>query len=396
MKKYRLAYFVSHPIQYQAPLLRKLAKHPHIDLEVFFLSDFSIQSYIDPGFGQKVSWDVTLTDGYTHSFLPKIRESGRLSFANPIVYGVEHALKKKRWDAVWFHGYAHYAMIYGILRAFQLKIPVLFRAESNLTCTSKGPLKNLLIKSLVRRAAGLLWISSDNRDYYKYYGAKNEQLFFTPYAVDNTFFQNKAAIDEDQKKAFRFKIGLTQDLPVILYASKMIPRKNALLLFEAFRKIAQAQGSAPAYLVYIGDGEQRPAIEKRIKKTNLGHCIKLLGFKNQSELPAYFSLSDIFVLPSEKEPFGLIINEVMNAGKAIITTREVGAARDLVRDEKNGFVTEAGNLMSLRRALEKALMDQDRLQAMGQQSLRHIQAWSYQEDLTGILECLDHIGAKLQ
>lgn len=396
MNKKQLAYFVSHPIQYQAPLLKKLAEHPQIDLEVFFLSDFSLKSYTDTGFAQEVSWDVALTEGYKYSFLPKVREAGRLSFTNPIVFGVEDALKKRKWDAVWFHGYAHYALAYGIFRSFQLKIPVLFRAESNLTCTSRKPIKNSLIKYLVKNVAGLLWISSDNKDYYKHYGAKSEQLFFTPYAVDNAFFQSKSSIGEGLKQTLRCEIGLTQDLPIILYASKMIPRKNALMLFDAFKEIALQDESPPAYLVYVGDGEQRTEIEKRIDKSNLGDYVKLLGFKNQSELPTYFSLADVFVLPSEKEPFGLIINEVMNAGKAIITTREVGAARDLVQDGQNGFIIEADNLLSLKNALKKAIINRDILRAMGQESLRKIQTWSYDEDVTGILNCLYHIGDNRQ
>ncbi len=63
-KKVRLAYLVSHPIQYQAPLLRRIAQEPDIDLTVFFGSDFSLRSYQDEGFGVDVKWDVPLLDGY--------------------------------------------------------------------------------------------------------------------------------------------------------------------------------------------------------------------------------------------------------------------------------------------------------------------------------------------
>ena len=65
----RLAYFVSHPIQYQAPLLRRIASEPDIDLKVFFSSDMSVRGHIDPGFGVNVKWDVPLLAGYRHEFL---------------------------------------------------------------------------------------------------------------------------------------------------------------------------------------------------------------------------------------------------------------------------------------------------------------------------------------
>ena len=63
-KKVRLAYLVSHPIQYQAPLLRRIAQEPDIELTVFFGSDFSVRDYQDKGFGVEVKWDVPLLDGY--------------------------------------------------------------------------------------------------------------------------------------------------------------------------------------------------------------------------------------------------------------------------------------------------------------------------------------------
>ncbi len=63
----RVAYFATHPIQYQAPLLRYLAADPQIDLEVFFYSDFSLHEHFDPGYGVEFKWDVPLVQGYNHS-----------------------------------------------------------------------------------------------------------------------------------------------------------------------------------------------------------------------------------------------------------------------------------------------------------------------------------------
>ncbi len=59
----RLAYLVSHPIQYQSPLLRRIAREPEIDLTVFFGSDFSVKGYNDKDFGVEVKWDVRSAGG---------------------------------------------------------------------------------------------------------------------------------------------------------------------------------------------------------------------------------------------------------------------------------------------------------------------------------------------
>ncbi len=73
MKKVRLAYLVTHPTQYQAPLLRRIAQEPDIDLTVFFCSNFSIREFVNTGFGCVIKWDVPLLDGYNYEFLPAMK-----------------------------------------------------------------------------------------------------------------------------------------------------------------------------------------------------------------------------------------------------------------------------------------------------------------------------------
>ena len=64
-RRVRLAYLVSHPIQYQAPLLRRIAREPDIDLTVFFGSDLSVRAYRDEGFGVDIAWDTPLLEGWS-------------------------------------------------------------------------------------------------------------------------------------------------------------------------------------------------------------------------------------------------------------------------------------------------------------------------------------------
>src|SRR5580658_7219015 len=91
--KIRLAYLVSHPIQYQAPLLRRIAQEPDIDLTVLFGSDFSVRGYRDEGFGVGVKWDVPLLEGYHSEFLPVLRDKATVSVTSPINRGIASRLK---------------------------------------------------------------------------------------------------------------------------------------------------------------------------------------------------------------------------------------------------------------------------------------------------------------
>src|ERR1700733_2920968 len=108
--KVRLAYLVSHPIQYQAPLLRRIAQEPDIDLTVFFGSDFSVRGYKDEGFGVGVKWDVPLLDGYRHEFLPVLRDDANPGVMSPLNYGIFSRLRGSKdaagFDVLWVHGYS--------------------------------------------------------------------------------------------------------------------------------------------------------------------------------------------------------------------------------------------------------------------------------------------------
>ncbi len=131
--KVRLAYLVSHPIQYQAPLLRRIAQEPDIDLTVFFGSDFSVRGYQDEGFGVDVKWDVPLLDGYRYEFLPALRDNGTQTVTTPLNHGILSRLRGQGgsppFDVLWVHGYAMVNAIAWNACGEVLGIPVLLRGD---------------------------------------------------------------------------------------------------------------------------------------------------------------------------------------------------------------------------------------------------------------------------
>src|SRR2546422_6715773 len=105
---FRLAYIVTHPIQYQAPLLRLLAQSTEIELKVFFLSDFSLREHYERSFNASFKWDVPMTEGYTWELLPRwgVGPSKPLRPHWP-VRGLKLRLREGNFDAVWVHGWGH-------------------------------------------------------------------------------------------------------------------------------------------------------------------------------------------------------------------------------------------------------------------------------------------------
>jgi glycosyltransferase involved in cell wall biosynthesis len=389
----RLAYLVSHPIQYQAPLLRLLAREPQIHLKVFFGANI-VEGFRDPGFGTAVKWDVPLLEGYDHEFLPALA-SREITSVRPLNWGIGRRLKQGAFDVLWVHGYTRLASLSGILAAKRLGLKVMVRDEANggaaRRSVARAGARRLFYAALARVADAFLAIGTLNREYYRRHGIAADRIFSVPYAVDNAFFRERAIDAGRRREELRRELGLTAVRPVILFSGKLVPRKGPMLLAEAYKQLSRDGRSEPEpYLLFAGDGELRGAIEKMA--ADLGwRSMRVLGFKNQTELPALYDLCDLFVLPSFYEPWGLVVNEVMNAGRPVIVSDKVGCWPDLVKPDVNGGVFPAGDGQALARVMARMLADRGGLLRMGEASRGVIGKWSFNEDLAGIRSALAHV-----
>jgi glycosyltransferase involved in cell wall biosynthesis len=395
-RRVRLAYLVSHPIQYQAPLLRRIAQEPDIDLTVFFGSDFSVRGYRDEGFGVGVKWDVPLLDGYKHEFLPRLRDGQDVGVMTPLNRGIVSRLRGRGgelpFDALWVHGYASANSMHGMIAAKALGIPVLLRAESWLRDRGRSgvmlTLKNLFFAGLKLMVDGVLPIGTLNAEYWRHYFGDDVPQFLMPYAVDNGYFAQRAREAQAGRKSLRAELGIDPARPVILFASKLQARKHCDHLIGAYARLSPAPGTEPnPYLVIVGDGEERAALEQQAAATGF-NSIRFCGFRNQSELPRFFDLATVLVLPSRHEPWGLIVNEGMNAARPAIVSDDVGSGPDLIENGVNGCIYPVGDVDALTNALRRVLDVPGAAAAMGQRAFERIQSWGFEEDVKGLRRAL--------
>lgn len=393
IRKVKLAYLVSHPIQYQAPLLRRIAQEPDIELTVFYGSDFSVRGYKDEGFGGVgVKWDIPLLEGYRHEFLPALRDNATVSVARPLNYGIFNRLRGRRgeapFDVLWVHGYATVNSLHAMLAAKSLAIPVLIRGDMWLKdrprSRAKLALKTFFFQILKHLVDGVLSVGTLNEAYWRHHLGADFPQFMMPYAVDNDYFQERSRIAPERRKELLDELNLDPTRPVILFASKLQSRKRCEDLLEAYKNLSPAPGIEPhPYLLIVGDGEERAALEKRAAESGFSG-IRFCGFRNQSELPRFFDIATVFVLPSRHEPWGLIVNEVMNAGRAVIVSDDVGCQPDLITDGIEGCVFPVGNVEALTAALRRVLATPETAAQMGQRGLEHIRTWSFEQDIQSL------------
>jgi glycosyltransferase involved in cell wall biosynthesis len=387
-----VAYVAPHPIQYQAPLLRRLAACGELDLQAFFLSDFSVREHHEADFNRSVHWDVPLTEGYASEVLPRWL-AGKADRPRPgwPVRGLRKRLRAGRYDAVWVHGWGHLGLRQAVGAGHALGLPVLLRGESVPNGSRVRGWRRLLRDGLCRRlfarCSAILCIGTLNRQFYREFGIAEDRMFDVPYAVDNGWFQARCAEAAARREQFRREQGLEPGRPIILFAAKFTSVKAPDDLLAAYLAAFPEDDPARPYLLLVGDGPLRPALAGQ-GAARAGSDVRFAGFRNQSELPAFYDLCDLLVLPSRFEPWGLVVNEVMNAGRAVIVSDRVGAAPDLVRVGDNGWIFPAGDVPALAGALREACADRARLAAFGARSRERIDEWDFAADERGILAAL--------
>jgi glycosyltransferase involved in cell wall biosynthesis len=397
MTPVRIAYLATHPIQYQAPLLRLIAAEPGISLKAFFRSPIGLRSYVDKGFGQAIAWDVPLLEGYEHEFLPALGDPLKVTpFLRPLNYGLGRRLAEGRFDVLWVHGYARVFHQAAMLGAKARGLKILLRDEPTAISKPRGGMKRLVKRRVFGALAGLvdgvLAIGKLNRQYWIEQGFDPAKVYSMPYAVDNQRFRSGAEAAAAGRGAFLASLGLPAGRPRILFSGKLTHIKAPDVLLEAFARMGEPEAS----LCLVGDGPLRGRLEARARELGVANRVLFAGFRNQRELPAFYDAADVFVLPSRQEPWGLVVNEAMNAGRAIVVSDKVGSGPDLVRPGENGAIVPTGDADALAAALRDVLASPARTAAMGRRSLEIIERWSYREDVAGLKQALAGIGRPVE
>lgn len=392
-KEYKLAVLTSHPIQYEAPLFRKLAQHPKIELMVYFCWDFGVKKEsFDPEFGKKIKWDIPLLDGYEYKFLKNFSfHPGSQKWNQEINPGIIKAIWKGKYDAILIYGWNYITNWLAFITAFLTKTPVLLYGDNPLKqeffkSIFKIKIKKLILGNLFRNISIFLYVGEENKNFFQYYGVAENKLIFCPRAVDNERFIREAEKLKPNKEELKREIGLNKDQTAILFTGKLIEKKHPFDLLKAYQRAAN--NSSKAALVFVGDGVLRTQLEKYVKDDNLQN-VCFIGFKNQTALPKYYALADIFVLPSGLgETWGLVVNEAMCFSLPIIVSDIVGCGPDLVKNNLNGYIFSLGDIQQLAQQLRVLIKNYQKRKAFGEKSFEIIKDYNYEKNIAGILMAL--------
>jgi glycosyltransferase involved in cell wall biosynthesis len=346
----------THPVQYRVPVYRALQAKWGVNVHIVYGSDFSVAGYFDRYFNTYLSWDVDLLSGVDRTeFLASSSKGGAKSIDQISAKGIRGAIRGSNADAILLTGYWPIFHLHGFYHAIGSTRPILFRAETtkaNSTKTLKRSLRDAFLKHLYRRCTRLLPIGKSSYQHYRELDCAEEKLIFSPYCVDTQPFRCSESDRSRLREATRSELGVAADRILLVFSGKVYEHKRPRLILEAIRLLPQhirqriellVLGSGPDLEEVLADARREPAIR-----------VICTGFLGQLQMSPYYHASDLLILPSKSETWGLVVNEALHHGIPCVVSDAVASGPDLLHAGKTGefaSATGAGLADAISRAL---------------------------------------------
>ncbi len=359
-KPFRFCVVTTHPIQYMAPWFRALSQDPEFELEVIFFRELDAVQQ-GAGFKQAFSWDIPLTDGYEHRTLHVAAGVWGLP---RLLARLRKAILARPRDAVLVTGWNEPGLIAAAPLIRALALPLLLRGDSN-NLHQRARFTCLCHRLFLSLASAIVVVGKANRRFYLDNGVSVIRLFDGAHFVESERMLAMARRHGAKRERLRTEFGFRDEDFVFVFVGKHVTIKRPMLLVEA-ATLARRRG-APAALLFAGSGELTGALRQRARE--LGVPAHFTGFLNQTELWRAYLPADAFVLPSDYESWGLVINEALLFGLPVIVSDQVGCGPDLVIEGETGFLF-SGGAEGLADVMTRLLHDRDRVCKMGARGRR--------------------------
>ncbi|MDD5724090.1 MAG: glycosyltransferase family 4 protein [Syntrophales bacterium] len=309
-------------------------------------------------------WDAKITDSPYKTVLLKnigIPVSANTAFVCNINYTIYQDIKRYNPDRIIVAGWDSFATLAAIIYAKKHNKEIILWTDSTIHEDSLiRKISLLYVKFILRFFDGFIGGGTAAAEYLRFLGVRrNIENFYNPVDVDHFSRQGQLSLQEEC--ILKGKIGVGSGSRVIMFSGRLVAIKCVDLLIKAFLQVHEKFQDIE--LLIVGYGPE----EHRLKKLAGGNSrVHFLGHRGIDEIPGIYGISDILVLPSISEPWGLVVNEAMACGCAIIASDRCGCSRDLIRG--NGIIVEGGKLGPLVEALERLLSSESRLKRMKEKS----------------------------
>jgi len=394
-RRYKVLFVCGHPVQYMSPLLRRMAQHPELEISTVYCRLRGATAGIDPEFGTKIQWDVPLLDGYPWVEIPNkgTDSEGFWGLYNP---GLWKFVREGNFDVVFCHtGYIRASFWITYFASKLSRSGFIFGTDASSLAPRNGrawkiSIKKLFWPLLYRLADQVLVHSSAGASMMRELAIPSHRISLIPFVVDNDWWIEQS--DRADRNATRAAWGVSDRELVVLFCAKLQDWKRPLDLLHAFAKAA-VPGSV---LIFAGEGPLRAQIESEAAELGIAPRVRVLGFTNQSRLPAVYSAADLFVLPSDYDPCPIVVCEAMLCGCPVVLSDQIRGRFDLVRPGLTGDIFPCGNVDALAAVLKRLLSDRAGLGTLAANSRQRMETWSPREYIAAVVESVRRASFRLR
>jgi glycosyltransferase involved in cell wall biosynthesis len=387
-RRYRVLFVCGHPVQYMSPLLRRMAQHLQLEISTVYCRLRGATAGVDPEFGAKIQWDIPLLDGYPWVEIPNkgTDSEGFWGLYNP---GLWKYVREGNFDVVFcLTGYIRASFWITYFACKLSRSALIFGTDASSLAPRDGrawkiPIKKLLWPLLFRLADQVLVPSSAGASMMRDLAIPADRISLIPFVVDNDRWIEQS--DRADRNATRAEWGVSDRELVVLFCAKLQDWKRPLDLLHAFAKAAVPH----SVLIFAGEGPLRSQIESEAAGLGIAPRVRILGFANQSRLPALYSAADLFVLPSDYDPCPVVVCEAMLCGCPVVISDQIRGRFDLVRPGLTGDIFPCGDVDALAALLKRLLSDRAGLGALAANARQRMETWSPREYIAGVLEAVE-------
>ena len=277
------------------------------------------------------------------------------------------SLNSSKFDIFIVGGYSTPTGMLAIETLSFKKVPFILNSDGGFIKNDK-PLIKFIKKHYIGKANWWLSTGKETSDYLTHYGAKPQNISLYPFSSLRKDDIKNYPADKNEKSDLRKELNIIGE-KVVLGVGQYIHRKGFDLVIHYWNLMP-----SNITLLLIGSGPEKETYEELILRMNLKN-VRIIGFKDKKTLQKYYRASDIFIMPTREDIWGLVINEAMAQGLPIISTENSIAALELVENGENGFYIENPHY-NFKKKLLLLLNDNKKLLEMGKNSIDTIKQYT--------------------
>lgn len=335
--------FDSHPVQYKAPVYQAMEKMREGLFRVIYVTDCSVRGRMDREFGENVAWETSLLSGYPHVILNNERGVPLSGFRSLTGRGIHRLLRTERPGAVIFSQFLYEADLVAYLSCLRLGIPIWIRQETQDEAFRRPAwkewLRGVFYRAVYRPVQHAFSSGQLNREHLIRHGIPPDRISLAPFCTASPACAMSDESKQELRDAMRLRLGVAPEETLVLFSGKLIEKKNPQLILQALQRMRLDELNR-FKIVFLGAGDLAGRL--KVMAAPLADRVQFAGFVNQSGITDYYLAADILVLPSRRagETWGLVVNEALQAGCAVVMTDAVGCHREFGNWERVRLIRE--------------------------------------------------------